>query len=164
MSPLTDKELAAQTIMGHNPMAVPPSMPTTAYWASSKTKPLTLLRRKQPKTLSGQGGRPASALPAGVAGCYGASGSSGSWYFAAEAYTGSVLRAFSDEMEAVIALAFFIPLLDRHRRQHRHPDRHSLSARWPGQVRFRDVPAVLAKELSTACWSASLAAAAVVRA
>ncbi len=31
--------------------------------------------------------------------------------FAAEAYTGSVLRAFSDEMEAVIALAFFIPLL-----------------------------------------------------
>ncbi|HEV8638457.1 MAG TPA: magnesium transporter [Chloroflexota bacterium] len=31
--------------------------------------------------------------------------------FAAEAYTGSVLRAFGDELQAVVALAFFIPLL-----------------------------------------------------
>ena len=31
--------------------------------------------------------------------------------FAAEAYSGTVLRAFADEMEAVVALAFFILLL-----------------------------------------------------
>jgi len=31
--------------------------------------------------------------------------------FAAEAYTGSVLRAYEDELSAVVALAFFIPLL-----------------------------------------------------
>lgn len=31
--------------------------------------------------------------------------------FAAEAYTGSVLRAFEDELQAVVALTFFIPLL-----------------------------------------------------
>ncbi len=31
--------------------------------------------------------------------------------FVAEAYTGSVLRAFSDELEAAVALSFFIPLL-----------------------------------------------------
>lgn len=31
--------------------------------------------------------------------------------FVAEAYTGSVLRAFSDELSEVVALAFFIPLL-----------------------------------------------------
>jgi magnesium transporter len=31
--------------------------------------------------------------------------------FLAEAYTGSVLRAFSDELEAAVALSFFIPLL-----------------------------------------------------
>jgi magnesium transporter len=31
--------------------------------------------------------------------------------FIAEAYTGSVLRAFSDELEAAVALSFFIPLL-----------------------------------------------------
>jgi len=31
--------------------------------------------------------------------------------FVAEAYTGSVLRAFEDELAAVVALAFFIPLL-----------------------------------------------------
>jgi magnesium transporter len=31
--------------------------------------------------------------------------------FVAEAYTGSVLRAFDDELQAVVALTFFIPLL-----------------------------------------------------
>ena len=31
--------------------------------------------------------------------------------FVAEAYTGNVLKAFEDQLEAAIALAFFIPLL-----------------------------------------------------
>ena len=31
--------------------------------------------------------------------------------FVAEAYTGTVLRDFQDELEAVVALSFFIPLL-----------------------------------------------------
>ena len=31
--------------------------------------------------------------------------------FVAEAYTGSVLRAFEGELQAVVALTFFIPLL-----------------------------------------------------
>ena len=31
--------------------------------------------------------------------------------FAAEAYTGTVLRAFDDELQAAVALSFFIPLL-----------------------------------------------------
>src|SRR6185369_8118853 len=31
--------------------------------------------------------------------------------FVAEAYTGTVLRAFEDELQAVVALTFFIPLL-----------------------------------------------------
>jgi magnesium transporter len=31
--------------------------------------------------------------------------------FVAEAYTGTVLRAFTDELEAAVALSFFIPLL-----------------------------------------------------
>ncbi len=31
--------------------------------------------------------------------------------FVAEAYTGTVLKYFEDEIETVVALAFFVPLL-----------------------------------------------------
>ncbi len=44
--------------------------------------------------------------------------------FVAEAYTGTVLRAFEEQLEAVIALAFFIPLLIGTGGQQWYPDHH----------------------------------------
>jgi len=42
--------------------------------------------------------------------------------FVAEMFTGTVLRHFDDAIERVVALSFFIPLPDRHRRQRRLAD------------------------------------------
>ena len=70
--------------------------------------------------------------------------------FVAEAYTGTVLRAFEDEMEAVVALAFFIPLLiGTGGNTGTQITTTLVRAMGTGQVRFRDLPAVVAKELST---------------
>ncbi len=166
VSPLTDKELAAQTIMGHNLMAVPvvdADNRLLSIIAEDEAIDIAEEEATEDAELGWVG--PARGASPGVAVAAMAQRVSLALVlsFAAEAYTGSVLRAFSDEMEAVIRLAFFIPLLIGSR-QHRHPDRHHLvRAMATGQVRFRDVPAVLAKELSTACWSATMAAAAVVR-
>ena len=70
--------------------------------------------------------------------------------FVAEAYTGTVLRAFEDEMEAVVALAFFIPLLiGTGGNTGTQITTTLVRAMGTGQVRFRDLPAVVAKEMST---------------
>ena len=53
--------------------------------------------------------------------------------FIAEMYTGTVLRAFEGELEAVVALSFFIPLL----------------IGTGGNVRLRDLARVIGKELLT---------------
>jgi magnesium transporter len=86
--------------------------------------------------------------------------------FAAEAYTGTVLRAFADEMEAVVALAFFIPLLiGTGGNTGTQITTTLVRAMGTGQVRLRDLPAILTKELSTGVLIAiAMAAAAVVRA
>ena len=86
--------------------------------------------------------------------------------FAAEAYTGTVLRAFADEMEAVVALAFFIPLLiGTGGNTGTQITTTLVRAMGTGQVRLRDLPAILSKELSTGVLIAiAMAAAAVIRA
>jgi magnesium transporter len=86
--------------------------------------------------------------------------------FAAEAYTGTVLRAFEDELEAVVALAFFIPLLiGTGGNTGTQITTTLVRAMATGQVGFRDIPRVLAKELSTGVLIAlAMAAAAVIRA
>lgn len=86
--------------------------------------------------------------------------------FVAEAYTGTVLRAFEDEMEAVVALAFFIPLLiGTGGNTGTQITTTLVRAMATGQVRLRDVPAVLAKELSTGVLIAlTMATAAIIRA
>jgi magnesium transporter len=71
--------------------------------------------------------------------------------FVAEAYTGSVLRAFSDELAAVVTLAFFIPLLigtgGNTGTQITTTITRALAT---GDVRFGDALRVLRKELSVA--------------
>ncbi len=86
--------------------------------------------------------------------------------FVAEAYTGTVLRAFEDEMEAVVALAFFIPLLiGTGGNVGTQITTTLVRAMATGQVNFRDIPAILAKELSTGTLIAlAMAAAALIRA
>ena len=76
--------------------------------------------------------------------------------FVAEAYTGTVLRAFEDEMEAVVALAFFIPLLiGTGGNTGTQITTTLVRAMGTGQVRLRDLPAVVAKEMSTGMLIAS---------
>ncbi|TGD90399.1 magnesium transporter [Mycolicibacterium sp. CH28] len=86
--------------------------------------------------------------------------------FIAEAYTGTVLRAFEDEMEAVVALAFFIPLLiGTGGNTGTQITTTLVRAMGTGQVRLRDLPRVLAKEVSTGFLVAlTMALAAIVRA
>ena len=86
--------------------------------------------------------------------------------FAAEAYTGTVLRAFEDEMEAVVALAFFIPLLiGTGGNTGTQITTTLVRAMGTGQVRLRDLPAVVTKELSTGTLIAvAMALAAMIRA
>ncbi len=86
--------------------------------------------------------------------------------FVAEAYTGTVLRAFEDEMEAVVALAFFIPLLiGTGGNTGTQITTTLVRAMGTGQVRFRDLPAVVAKEMTTGTLiSVAMATAAMIRA
>ena len=86
--------------------------------------------------------------------------------FVAEAYTGTVLRAFEEEMEAVVALAFFIPLLiGTGGNTGTQITTTLVRAMGKGQVRFRDLPAIVTKEMSTGFLIAiAMATAAMIRA
>jgi magnesium transporter len=86
--------------------------------------------------------------------------------FAAEAYTGTVLRAFEDEMEAVVALAFFIPLLiGTGGNTGTQITTTLVRAMGTGQIKFGDLPAILSKEMSTGSLIAvAMAVAAMIRA
>lgn len=86
--------------------------------------------------------------------------------FIAEAYTGTVLRAFEEEMEAVVALAFFIPLLiGTGGNTGTQITTTLVRAMGKGQVRFRDLPAIVTKEMSTGFLIAlAMATAAMIRA
>ncbi len=86
--------------------------------------------------------------------------------FLAEAYTGTVLRAFQDEMEAVVALAFFIPLLiGTGGNTGTQITTTLVRALATDEVRLRDLPHILSKELSTGFLvAATMALAALIRA
>ncbi len=86
--------------------------------------------------------------------------------FVAEAYTGSVLRHFADELERVVALAFFIPLLiGTGGNTGSQTVTTVIRAMAMGEVRLRDAFRVWRKEVATAVLLGSaMAAAALVRA
>jgi magnesium transporter len=68
--------------------------------------------------------------------------------FAAEAYTGTVLRAFQGELEQVVALTFFIPLLIGTGGNIGSPVTTTIiRAQALGEVRFGDILRILWKEL-----------------
>ncbi|WP_219592464.1 magnesium transporter [Aeromonas salmonicida] len=86
--------------------------------------------------------------------------------FVAEAYTGTVLRAFEEQLEAAIALAFFIPLLiGTGGNSGTQITTTIVRAMAVGEVSMRNLGTVLKKELSTGLLiSAAIAVAAWVRA
>ncbi|PAV00814.1 magnesium transporter [Arsenophonus sp. ENCA] len=70
--------------------------------------------------------------------------------FVAEAYTGTVLKAFSDQLESAISLAFFIPLLIGTGGNSGTQITSTLvRAMALGEVSLRNLGAVLKKEIST---------------
>ncbi|WP_440894635.1 magnesium transporter [Aeromonas dhakensis] len=86
--------------------------------------------------------------------------------FVAEAYTGTVLRAFEAQLEAAIALAFFIPLLiGTGGNSGTQITTTIVRAMAVGEVSLRNLGTVLKKEISTGLLiSAAIALAAWVRA
>ena len=86
--------------------------------------------------------------------------------FVAEAYTGTVLRAFEDELDAVVSLAFFIPLLiGTGGNTGTQITTTLVRAMATGGVRLRDVGRVLRKEMATAGMIAiAMALAGIIRA
>ncbi|CAJ1864790.1 Magnesium transporter MgtE [Aeromonas salmonicida] len=86
--------------------------------------------------------------------------------FVAEAYTGTVLRAFEEQLEAAIALAFFIPLLiGTGGNSGTQITTTIVRAIAVGEVSMRNLGTVLKKELSTGLLiSAAIAVAAWIRA
>ncbi|MGY3901547.1 magnesium transporter [Aeromonas lusitana] len=86
--------------------------------------------------------------------------------FVAEAYTGTVLRAFEEQLEAAIALAFFIPLLiGTGGNSGTQITTTIVRAMAVGEVSMKNLGTVLKKELSTGLLiSVAIALAAWVRA
>ncbi|WP_425518522.1 magnesium transporter [Mycobacterium spongiae] len=170
VSPLTDKELAAQTLMSHNLMAVPVvDGDNRLLGILAEDEAIDIAEEEATEDAERQGGSAPLEVPYLRASPWLLWRKRVVWLlvlFAAEAYTGTVLRAFSEEMEAVVALAFFIPLLIGTGGNTGTQIATTLvRAMATGQVRFRDMPAVLAKELSTGVLvGITMASAAVVRA
>ncbi len=170
VSPLTDKELAAQTLMGHNLMAIPiVDGDKRLLGIIAEDEASDIAEEEATEDAERQGGSAPLEVPYLRASPWLLWRKRVVWLlvlFVAEAYTGSVLRAFAQEMEAVIALAFFIPLLIGTGGNTGTQIATTLvRAMATGQVRFRDMPAVLVKELSTgALVGLTMAGAAVVRA
>ncbi|GMA30246.1 magnesium transporter [Litorihabitans aurantiacus] len=86
--------------------------------------------------------------------------------FVAAAYTGTVMQAFEDELEAVVVLAFFIPLLiGTGGNTGTQITTTLIRAMSTDNVRMRDVGRVLRKEMATGTLvAAAMAAAGLVRA
>ncbi|MFF2052827.1 magnesium transporter [Leifsonia sp. NPDC058194] len=86
--------------------------------------------------------------------------------FVAEAYTGTVLQVFEHELEAVVSLAFFIPLLiGTGGNTGTQVTTTLVRAVSTGQVRLKDIGRVVAKETATAGMIAvAMAGAGLVRA
>jgi len=170
VSPVTDVELAAQTLIDHDLLALPV--------VDADQRLLGIITADDAADIAGeeatedaerQGGSQPLEVPYLRASPFLLWRKRIVWLlvlFVAEAYTGTVLRAFEDELETVVALAFFIPLLiGTGGNTGTQITTTLVRAMATGQVRFRDVPLVLAKELSTGSLIAvAMAAAAVIRA
>ncbi len=170
VSPLTDQEVAAKTLIDHNLMAVPVvDGDNRLLGILVEDEAFEIAEEEATEDAERQGGSAPLEVPYLRASPWLLWRKRIVWLlvlFAAEAYTGTVLRAFEAEMEAVVALAFFIPLLiGTGGNTGTQICTTLVRAMSTGQVRLRDLPAVLVKEVSTgALIGLTMAVAAVIRA
>jgi magnesium transporter len=170
VSPLTDAEDAAQALMDYNLVAVPVvDAENRLLGILTENTAGDITEEEVTEDAERQGGSEPLEVPYLRASPWLLWRKRIGWLlllFLAEAYTGTVLRHFEEEMEAVVALAFFIPLLiGTGGNTGTQITTTLVRAMATGQVRLRDVPAVLVKELSTGMMIAlTMALAAVIRA
>jgi len=170
VSPLTDAGSAAQKLLEHNLLAVPViDQDKHLLGVIAEDEAHDIAEKEVTDDADRQGGSVPLEVPYLRASPWLLWRKRVVWLlvlFAAEAYTGTVLRAFEAEMEAVVALAFFIPLLiGTGGNTGTQIITTLVRAMGTGQIRFRDVPVVLTKEMSTGSLLAlTMAGAAVVRA
>ena len=170
VSPATDAETAAQTLMDLNLVAVPVvDTDNRLLGILTENTAGEITEEEVTEDAERQGGSEPLEVPYLRASPWLLWRKRIGWLlllFVAEAYTGTVLRHFEEEMDAVVALAFFIPLLiGTGGNTGTQITTTLVRAMATGQVRLRDVPAVLAKELSTGMMIAlTMALAAVIRA
>lgn len=169
VSPLTDAEVAAQALMDHNLVAVPVvDADNRLLGILTENTAGDITEEEVTEDAERQGGSEPLEVPYLRASPWLLWRKRIGWLlllFVAEAYTGTVLRHFEEEMEAVVALAFFIPLLiGTGGNTGTQITTTLVRAMATGQVRLRDVPAVLAKEMSTGMMIAlTMALAALIR-
>ncbi len=170
VSPLTDAEEAAQVLMDHNLVAVPVvDADNRLLGILTENTAGDITEEEVTEDAERQGGSEPLEVPYLRASPWLLWRKRIGWLlllFVAEAYTGTVLRHFEEEMEAVVALAFFIPLLiGTGGNTGTQITTTLVRAMATGQVRLRDVPAVLAKEMTTGMMIAlTMALAALIRA
>ncbi|MDH6196029.1 magnesium transporter [Mycobacterium frederiksbergense] len=170
VSPLTDQEDAALALMDYNLVAVPVvDADGRLLGILTENTAGDIAEEEATEDAERQGGSEPLDVPYLRASPWRLWRKRVGWLlllFVAEAYTGTVLRAFEDEMEAVVALAFFIPLLiGTGGNTGTQITTTLVRALATGQVRLRDMPAVLAKEMSTGVLIAlTMATAAIIRA
>lgn len=170
VSPLTDAEVAAQALMDNNLVAVPVvDADNRLLGILTENTAGDITEEEVTEDAERQGGSAPLEVPYLRASPWLLWRKRIGWLlllFVAEAYTGTVLRHFEEEMEAVVALAFFIPLLiGTGGNTGTQITTTLVRAMATGQVRLRDVPAVLVKEMSTGMMIAlTMALAALIRA
>ncbi|MGU3503009.1 magnesium transporter [Mycobacterium sp. C31M] len=170
VSPLTDAEDAAQALLDYNLVAVPVvDAENRLLGILTENTAGDITEEEATEDAERQGGSEPLEVPYLRASPWLLWKKRIGWLlllFIAEAYTGTVLRHFEEEMEAVVALAFFIPLLiGTGGNTGTQITTTLVRAMATGQVRLRDVPAVLAKEMSTGMMIAlTMALAALIRA
>ncbi|CAN5485389.1 magnesium transporter [soil metagenome] len=170
VSPLTDQEDAAQLLIDHRLVALPVvDADNRLLGLLTEDDAADIAEEEATEDAEKQGGSAPLEVPYLRASPWHLWRKRIVWLlvlFAAEAYTGTVLRAFEDELEAVVALAFFIPLLiGTGGNTGTQITTTIVRAMATGQVRFRDMPTILVKEMSTGVLIAlAMCAAAVIRA
>lgn len=170
LSPLTDQEVAAQLLIDHRLVALPVvDADRRLLGLLTADDAADIAEEEATEDAERQGGSAPLEVPYLRASPWLLWRKRIVWLlvlFAAEAYTGTVLRAFEEELDAVVALAFFIPLLiGTGGNTGTQITTTLVRAMATGQVRFHNVPAILAKEMSTGVMIAlAMAAAAVIRA
>ena len=170
VSPQTDAEDAAQALIDHNLVAVPVvDGDRRLLGIITENHAVDIAEEEATEDAERQGGSTPLEVPYLRASPWLLWRKRIVWLlvlFVAEAYTGTVLRHFEEEMEAVVALAFFIPLLiGTGGNTGTQITTTLVRAMATGQVRLSDIPAVLVKELSTGMMIAlTMALAAVIRA